>query len=592
MLSAEEMNKGKIPKRCYTANIKKFDTTEHMFNIENEIENLSSCKHRNIESLLGFCDEGPDIILVFEFFGGVLLYNHLRTLGAWEKRLKICLEIAHGLNYIHNEMEDQKMVIHRAICSRNIYVDENEGVKITGLFQKPWFLPPNQIGNGKVDFKNTYPCFDPYMDPEYAKTGKLKKESDVYSFGAVMFEILCGRSAVGLTNINRGQGHELLSQVVRRWFETGIIKKKIASVLMAENGEHKFSLNKGPNKDSLEAFFEIAYRCVAETQNERPTMKVVVKELEKSLSFQENNKDIFRMSLEEIKLATHDFSPLNNIGEGGFGRVYKGKVAHKHVYGNYTIVAKRLDTSHGQGEQQYYNELQILYEFKHENVIGLVGYSDETNEKIIVYQHACKGSLDKYLNHASLTWRNRLMICIDFATGLDFLHGGVHGKEVVIHRDIKAANILLFEDWKAKIGDFGLSIISTVNKEADYVIDHACGTPGYCDPLYKKSGFLTIESDIYSFGVVLFEILCGRSTFEIRKYEGQYLPDFVKHKFEEGKQNEVLFEALKKEIMQKSLTTFQNIAIQCLDGNREKRPRAKQILTELKKALEFQEDGA
>nr|XP_043612017.1 probable receptor-like serine/threonine-protein kinase At4g34500 [Erigeron canadensis] len=483
-------------------------------------------------------------------------------------------------------MEDQKMRIHSAISSCNILLDNRERVKITG-FQKPLFLPPNQIGDGQADSKNTYPCFDPYMDPEYAKTGKLKKESDVYSFGAVMFQILCGKSADELTNKKEGQGHELVSQVVRRWFDTGI-EKKIASVLMAKNGEDKFSLNKGPNKDSLEAFIEIAYRCLAETQDERPTMKVVIKELEKSLSFQENNKDIFRMSLEEIKLATHDFSPLNNIGEGGFGRVYKGKVGNKHVYGNYTIVAKRLDTSHGQGEQQYYNELQILYEYTHENVIGLVGYNDETNEKIIVYEHACKGSLDKYLNDASLTWRNRLMICIDFATGLDFLHGGIRGKEVVIHRDIKPANILLFEDWKAKIGDFGLSIISTVNKEADYVIDHACGTRGYCDPLYKKSGFLTIESDIYSFGVVLFEILCGRSTFEIHKYEGRYLPDFVKHKFEEGKQNEVVFEALKKEIMQKSLTTFQNIAIQCLDGNREKRPRAKQILAELKKALEFQ----
>nr|XP_043612022.1 probable receptor-like serine/threonine-protein kinase At4g34500 [Erigeron canadensis] len=539
------------------------------------------------------------MILVFEFFHSHSLHKQLEELlPTWEKRLKMCLEIAHGLNYIHNEMEDQKMAIHRAISSENVLVGVNGGVKITG-FRESLLVPPNQADD-TMYFWNTNPHFNPYMDPEYAKTSKIKRESDVYSFGIVMLEIICGKSIKLLTKVNDGQERELLSQLVRQWFDTGIMKKKITSVLTGENGDNKFYLNKGPNADSLETFLKIACRCLAETQNERPTMKVVVEELNKALSFHVNNKDNFRMSLEEIKLATNNFSGDNVIGGGGFGKVYKGEVAHRHGNGNYTIVTKRLDTSQGQGEQQYYNELQILYEYKHENVIGLVGYNDETCEKIIVdetcekiivYEHACKGSLDKYLNDTSLTWRNRLMICIDFATGLDFLHGGIHGKEVVIHRDIKAANILLFDEWKAKIGDFGLSIISTVNEQTDYVIDHACGTRGYLDPLYLKSGFLTIESDIYSFGVVLFEILCGRSTFEIRKYEGRYLPSFMKHKFEEGKQDEVVFEALKKEIMPKSLTTFQNIAYQCLDEDREKRPRAKQVLAQLKKALAFHEDA-
>nr|XP_043612020.1 uncharacterized protein LOC122583708 [Erigeron canadensis] len=588
MMSVEEMNKGEIPKRCYKVNIKQYKTKEHMFN--KEIEILSSCKHRNIESLLGFCDETPDMILVFDFFPSSPLSDQLEgLLLTWEKRLKVCLEIAHGINYIHNEMEDQKMIIHRAICSDNILLGDNEEVKITGFRESLMFLPLNQADD-TLYIENTNPKFNPYLDPQYVKTGKLKRESDVYSFGAVLFEILCGKSAYKLTCVKDGQEHELLSQVVRQWLDAGIIKKKIASVIMGENGENKFYLNKGPNEDSLNAFLKIAHWCLAETQNERPTMKVVIKELEKALSYQENNKDNFRMSFEEIKLATHDFSPHKLIGGGGFGGVYKGKVAHRHDNGHYTIVAKRLDTSHGQGEKQYYNELQILSEYKHDNVIGLVGYSNETNEKIIVYEHACKGSLDKYLNDVSLTWRNRLKICIDFATGLDFLHEGGHGKEVVIHRDIKAANILLFDDWKTKIGDFGLSIISTVNKEADYVIDHACGTKGYLDPLYLKSGFLTTESDIYSFGVVLFEILCGRSTFEIHKYEGQFLAKFIKHKFEKGKQDEMVSESIKEEITPRSLTTFQEIAYKCLDDDREKRPTAREVLTELKKALEFQED--
>ncbi|MFS7990722.1 putative protein kinase RLK-Pelle-LRR-I-1 family [Helianthus anomalus] len=205
-----------------------------------------------------------------------------------------------------------------------------------------------------------------------------------------------------------------------------------------------------------------------------------------------------------------------------------------------------------------------------------------------LFEYAPKRSLDRYLNDASLTWVKRLNICIDVAKSLDFLHGGAGNQPKVIHRDIKTENILLYDDWKAKLADFGLALISPLIQETDYVIDHACGTIGYLDPLYRKSGFLTIESDIYSFGVVLFEILCGRSTFAIHKHEGHYLPDFIKKIFEEKKHDEVVFEQLREQIVPKSLTTFQEIAYQCLHHEREKRPTTDDILRELKKALEFQ----
>ncbi|GKF15107.1 protein kinase-like domain, concanavalin A-like lectin/glucanase domain protein, partial [Tanacetum coccineum] len=278
----------------------------------------------------------------------------------------------------------------------------------------------------------------------------------------------------------------------------------------------------------------------------------------------ENHKDPLRISFEDIKLATQDFSHENDIGGGGFGRVYKGRLPHVNGNGNYTIVAKQLDTSHGQGNQQFYSERRILYEYKHENVIDLLGYCNETHEKIIVYEHASRGSLDNYLNDVGLTWRKRLQICIDVATGLAFLHGGGQEQNVVIHRDIKTANILLFDDWKAKVADFGLSLISAINEDTNYIIDHGCGTKGYCDPLYGKSGFLTIESDIYSFGVVLFEILFGRSTYAIYKQKKRFLHSLIKDYFAEGKQDELVFEALKEQIVPTSLSIFQKIAYQCL----------------------------
>ncbi|MFS7913158.1 putative protein kinase RLK-Pelle-LRR-I-1 family [Helianthus anomalus] len=292
------------------------------------------------------------------------------------------------------------------------------------------------------------------------------------------------------------------------------------------------------------------------------------------------------MLLEDIKRATQNFNNDNCIGGGGFGRVYKGNLQDGD--GFKTIVAKRLISRFGQGEQQFLSELQILLDYKHENVIGLLGYCDENDEKVIIYEYASRGSLDKYLDNASLTWVKRLNICIDVARALYFFHGGGGKQAKVIHRDIKSANILLNHDWKAKLADFGLSLISPLTHKTNYVIDHACGTTGYLDPVYRKSGFLTTESDIYSFGVVLFEMLCGRSTFIIHKHEGHYLPDFIRNKFDDGKHDEVVFEQIREHMEPKSLTTFQNIAYRCLHHESEERPTTNEVLMQLKKALTFQ----
>ncbi|XP_076943181.1 receptor-like protein kinase HERK 1 [Bidens hawaiensis] len=299
-----------------------------------------------------------------------------------------------------------------------------------------------------------------------------------------------------------------------------------------------------------------------------------------------NKKDNLRIPLEDIKLATRNFHNDTCIGEGGFGKIYKGNLQDGDGFN--TVVAKRLDTRFGQVDKQFLSELQILWEYKHENVIGLVGYCDELEEKIIVYEYAPTGSLDRYLNDASLTWIKRLNICIDVARVLDFIHGGVRKQTKVIHGDIKTTNILLNHDWKAKLSGFGLSLISPITHDIEYVIDYACGTLGYVDPLYKESGYLTIESDVYSFGVVMFEILSGRSTFAIHEHEGHHLPEFIKNRFEEGKHTKVVFEQIREQIVPESLATFQEIAYQCLHVEREKRPTTKEVLMQLKMALEFQ----
>ncbi|GJW47032.1 kinase-like domain, phloem protein 2-like protein, partial [Tanacetum coccineum] len=355
-----------------------------------------------------------------------------------------------------------------------------------------------------------------------------------------------------------------------------------------ETDEHVFSLSKGPNKESLAIFLEIAFQCVAETQAQRPTIEVVINELKKALDSQENHKDNLKLSLEDINSATKGFSEDNIIGHGNSGNVYKGATHSTH--GDNIIAAKRLGKKSAEREAEFTTELEILMEYKHENVIGLVGYCDEEDEKIIVYDYASRGSLDKYLSDDSLTWVMRLKICIDIAIGLEFLHGTVSSPELVIHRDISSSNILLFDDWKAKITDFGLSLVCPTNQDVGFVIDNVTGTIGYSDPLYSKTGFLTKESDIFSLGAVLFDILCGKlSSIELDD-EYLYLPFLAKQHYHVGKLDKLVFEGIKEQIVPQSYTTFTRIALQCLHHRRERRPTASEVIIQLKKALEFQED--
>ncbi|KAK1437475.1 hypothetical protein QVD17_03266 [Tagetes erecta] len=216
------------------------------------------------------------------------------------------------------------------------------------------------------------------------------------------------------------------------------------------------------------------------------------------------------------------------------------------------------------------------------------GYCKEMDEKIIVYDHAPKGSLDRYMKDTDLSWTKRLKICIDIAKGLKFLHEGDIGQDVVIHRDLKSSNILLTDDWKAKICGFEHALTYPTNQETEYVIDSFEGSHGYSDPLFQKTRTLTKESDIYSFGVILFEILCGRLACpQDEGDEGPLLDVLVKSQYE-GLEN-LVFEGIKKHVVLKSFSTFRKIAFQCLQEKREERPAAVDVVVQLKQALEYQE---
>ncbi|KAJ9537715.1 hypothetical protein OSB04_030448 [Centaurea solstitialis] len=294
-----------------------------------------------------------------------------------------------------------------------------------------------------------------------------------------------------------------------------------------------------------------------------------------------------KIQLEAILSATNNFSEDNCIGNGGFGKVYKGELIDSE--GRQTMVAiKRLNRAYGQGDPEFWKEIIMLSRYKHENIVFLLGFCDESGEKILVYEYASKKSLDLYLKSDNLTWVQRLKICIGAARGLAYLHNPGGTQQRVLHRDIKSSNILLDENWNARISDLGLSKFGPANQQITFLVSNAVGTIGYCDPVYVETGVLKKESDVYSFGVVLFEVLCGRLCIGNNNDKQRPMTGLARQCYEQDKVNEIIYGSIKDEIKPKSLKAFTAIAYQCLNRDLEERPLMTKVVRTLERALEHQ----
>ncbi|KAK2992187.1 hypothetical protein RJ640_005674 [Escallonia rubra] len=300
-----------------------------------------------------------------------------------------------------------------------------------------------------------------------------------------------------------------------------------------------------------------------------------------------------RFSFGELQLATNNFSDASVIGRGGFGKVYKGVIDS----GASIVAIKRLKPESHQGAPEFRTEIELLSRFRHSHIVSLIGYCDECHEMILVYKYMPRGTLADHLHkidkssNAPLSWVQRLNISIGAARGLDYLHTGTGFKDRVIHRDVKSSNILLEEDWAAKISDFGMSKVGPANQSCTHVSTHVKGTFGYLDPDYHSTGQLTRKSDVYSFGVVLFEVMCGRPAVDTRLDDEEQwgLAGWAKHCIKEGKVDQIIDPSLQGKILPDCLMVFVQIAEQCLHNRPKKRPTMAEVVAKLEYALALQE---
>ncbi|KAM7490580.1 hypothetical protein LguiA_033501 [Lonicera macranthoides] len=302
-----------------------------------------------------------------------------------------------------------------------------------------------------------------------------------------------------------------------------------------------------------------------------------------------SEKSLRRFSLPEILSATHNFDDSEVIGKGGFGKVYKGAIDDESV----TVAIKRLNHTSKQGAVEFLTEIKMLLKFRHTNLISLIGYCDDRDEMILVYEYMDCGALadhiykmDTSANNSVLSWVQRLKICIGAARGLEYLHTGTN----VIHRDLKCSNILLDENLIAKVSDFGISKVGPTNQSSSHVSTKIKGTRGYVDPEYLLTHKLTKKSDVYSFGVVLFEVLSGRQVMDLTRPEEQWgLIFWAQHCIKEEDINKIVDPRLSCQILPNSLASFVKIANHCLHYRSKKRPTMAEVVASLECALALQE---
>lgn len=280
---------------------------------------------------------------------------------------------------------------------------------------------------------------------------------------------------------------------------------------------------------------------------------------------------------ETLVAATKNFH--QKLGEGGFGPVFKGRLEDGRE-----IAVKKLSQNSNQGKKEFEMEAKLLARVQHRNVVNLLGYCTRGAEKLLVYEYISNESLDKFLfktgRREELDWKRRYDIIGGIARGLLYLHEDSHS--CIIHRDIKASNILLDDKWAPKIADFGMARL--FSEDQTHVNTRVAGTNGYMAPEYVMHGHLSVKADVFSFGVLILELISGQknSTFDVN-LDAQNLLEWAWKLYKKGRSLEVLDPSLASSAVAEQVAMCVQIGLLCTQADPQSRPNMRRVVVMLSK---------
>lgn len=292
-----------------------------------------------------------------------------------------------------------------------------------------------------------------------------------------------------------------------------------------------------------------------------------------------NGAQIF--TFRELATATNNFRNDSIIGEGGFGPVYRGKFEKI----GQVVAIKKLNEKGVQGDKEFLVEILMLSLLRHPNLVNLIGYCAEGDQRLLVYEFMPLGSLESHLHDLTpdmvpLDWNTRMKIATGAAKGLDYLHN--HANPPVIYRDLKSSNILLGAEYNPKLSDFGLAKFGP-SEDNTHVSTRVMGTHGYCAPEYGSTGKLTKRSDVYSFGVVLLELITGRRALDVtQSRENQMILQWARPMLKDRKNFVKLADPrLKGQFPEPSIRKAVEVALMCAQIDSHSRPSMSDVVQAL-----------
>ncbi|XP_045803679.1 probable serine/threonine-protein kinase PBL5 [Trifolium pratense] len=361
----------------------------------------------------------------------------------------------------------------------------------------------------------------------------------------------------------------------------GKSREKIENKNNSSYIEKKQSTISSADKVKIDMHLNLSVNDKSEDDSKHDQLSLDVKNLNLNDEVSTDGKVAKTFTFDELAAATGNFRVDTFVGEGGFGKVYKGYIEKI----NQVVAIKQLDPNGLQGIREFVVEVLTLSLADHENLVKLLGFCAEGEQRLLVYEYMPLGSLENHLHDLSprkkrLDWNTRMKIAAGAARGLEYLHTKM--KPPVIYRDLKCSNILLGDDYHPKLSDFGLAKVGPIGDKT-HVSTRVMGTYGYCAPDYAMTGQLTFKSDIYSFGVVLLELITGRKAIDHRKpHKEQNLVAWARPLFRDRRRfSEMVDPLLEGQYPVRGLYQSLAIAAMCVQEQPNMRPVTSDVVTAL-----------